>query len=339
MDGLDHPFATPPGPGLLETVAPGVSWLRMPLPFRLNHINLWMLEDGDGVTLVDCGFATDEAKSAWTELLKDRAVSRILVTHFHPDHIGLAGWLESTYGAPVWMTEREFLWSYFVRNQPLEIEIASVTEFQRRHGLAGERLEAQSKRQGWYRTGVPTLPSHFHRIADGDRIKIGRHEWRVIVTRGHAAEQACLYAEGPGLLIAADQVLPRISPNIGVHWPEPDANPLRLFLDSMDRLSELPADTLVLPSHGLPFRGLHKRIDELKAHHVNRLNAILEACGGADLTPVDLLPVLFDRALDVHDMTFAIAEAVAHVNLLWVEGKLAREAGADGVLRFRTATP
>lgn len=337
MDGLDHPFATPPGPGLLESVAPGVAWLRMPLPFRLNHINLWMLDDGEGVSLIDCGFATDESRDYWGQLLEGRKVNRILVTHFHPDHIGNAGWLEQTYLAPVWMPEREFLWAYFVRNQPLEIEIASVTEFQRRNGLAGERLIAQSKRQGWYRTGVPMLPSHFNRLSDGDEITIGKHVWRIMITRGHASEQACLYAEKPGIFIAADQVLPRISPNIGVHWPEPNADPLKLFLASLDRLAELPADTLVLPSHGLPFRGLRQRIAELKAHHEGRLQAILDACRDQDRTAVDLLPVIFDRALDVHDMSFAIAEAVAHVNLLWHDGRLKRAADADGVLRFRTA--
>jgi len=338
MDGLDHPFATPPGVGLLESVAPGVSWLRMPLPFRLNHINLWMLEDGDGVTLIDCGFSTEETKQAWASLLEGRKVNRILVTHFHPDHVGTAGWLEATYRAPVWMTEREFLWAYFVRNQPLEVEVASVTEFQRRHGLAGERLIAQSKRQGWYSTGVPSLPSHFHRVEDGDVLAIGRQTWRVIVTRGHAPEQICLYEEQAGLLIAADQVLPRISPNIGVHWPQPDANPLSLFLRSLDRLAELPADTLVLPSHGLPFRGLRQRIAALQNHHEGRLTAILEACRAEPLTAVDLLPVIFDRALDVHDMTFAIAEAVAHVNMLWADGRLKRIEDEQGVLRFRAIT-
>jgi glyoxylase-like metal-dependent hydrolase (beta-lactamase superfamily II) len=336
MDGLDHPFATPPGVGMLESVAPGVSWLRMPLPFRLNHINLWMLEDGDGVTLVDSGFATEETKQAWRDLLDGRRVNRIIVTHFHPDHIGTAGWLEQTYSAPVWMTEREFLWAYFVRNQPLEIESASVTEFQRRNGLNGKRLEEQSTRQGWYKTGVPTLPSHFHRVEDGAEIVIGQHVWRVMVTRGHASEQICLYAEKPGLLIAADQVLPRISPNIGVHWPQPDADPLSLFLTSLDRLAELPADTLVLPSHGLPFRGLRQRIHELKSHHEGRLAAILVACQDQDQTAADLLPVIFDRALDIHDMSFAMAEAVAHTNLLWATGRLTRTAGADGVLRFRS---
>ncbi len=337
MDGLDHPFATPPAPGLTEVMAPGVSWLRMPLPFRLNHINLWVLEDGDGLALVDCGFATEQSQTLWGEAIGDRKVNRVLVTHFHPDHVGNAGWLEETYGAPVWMTEREFLWAYFVRNQPLEVEIASVTEFQRRNGLAGDALAEQSRRQGWYLTGVPTLPSHFTRLSDGDEIVIGNYTWRVIVTRGHASEQACLYAAEPGLLISADQVLPRISPNIGVHWPEPDADPLSLFLSTLNRLAELPADTLVLPSHGLPFRGLHQRIAELQAHHQSRLSAILDACQTEALTAVDLLPVLFNRTLDVHDMTFAIAEAVAHVNMLWTDGRLIRAADAEGVLRFRTA--
>ncbi len=337
MDGFDSPFATPPAPGLTNAIAPGVDWLRMPLPFRLNHINLWMLEDGDGVALVDCGFATEESRTYWGQILDGRKVSRMLVTHFHPDHIGNAGWLEQTYNAPVWMPEREFLWAYFVRNQPLAVETASVTEFQRRHGLAGEKLAAQAKRQGWYPSGVPTLPSHFTRLADGDELRIGEHLWRVIITRGHASEQACLYAEEPGLLIVADQVLPRISPNIGVHWPEPDADPLKLFLASLDHLAELPADTLVLPSHGLPFRGLRQRIAELKSHHEGRLTAILEACRDQDQTAAELLPVIFDRALDVHDMTFAMAEAVAHVNLLWRDGRLKRTADADGVLRFRTA--
>jgi glyoxylase-like metal-dependent hydrolase (beta-lactamase superfamily II) len=336
-DPMSFPFAQPPAAGRVCEVAPGLYWLRMPLPFALNHINLWLLRDAGGWTAVDCGIVRDDTRAHWetifTEALGGAGLTRVLVTHFHPDHFGNAGWLTQRFAAPLWMTETEFLTAHAQYQALAGFGSEATAALFSEHGLDTERVSALSGRGNSYRKIVAEPPRGFVRMLDGDKIDIGGNAWRVIVGYGHAPEHAALYCDALGVLISGDMLLPKISTNISV-WPtKPDDDPLRLFLRSIDRFTELPPDTLVLPSHGLPFRGAHQRVQMLHDHHRDRLAEVLDACAKPS-TAADLLPVLFRRELDTHQTFFAMGESIAHLNYLWLQGKLARTSAADGVYRF-----
>jgi glyoxylase-like metal-dependent hydrolase (beta-lactamase superfamily II) len=330
---LDFPWPEPPAPGTAREVAPGVAWVRMPLPFRLNHINLWLVADGARPVVVDSGYGFAETRDHWRAILAERPPARVHVTHFHPDHIGNAGWLSETYGVEVATTEAEWLWAHYARHGDPASELDARLAFYRAHGLDAARLDALHNRGNQYPQGVPTLPRHYRRLRDGDIETIGGRRWRVVVGRGHAPEQALLHCAELDVLIAGDQVLPKITPNVAVQHSEPLANPLKLFLDTLDRLHYLPDDTLVLPSHGLPFRGLKVRLDAMRAHHDDRLAEVLASCA-EPRTTVDIVGVLFRPDLDIHQLGFALGEALAHLRFLEDAGRLARATGADGVIRF-----
>ncbi len=339
---LTYPFQSVPAPAKAIEVAPGVHWLRMPLPFALDHINLWALEDGDGWTLVDSGYALDSVRELWERVfsgfLRGRPVRRVIVTHYHPDHVGLAAWISERFGASVWMTEAEYLTAHAVWNGYGGYERGAVLELFRAHGLDPKYLAAFSVRESAYKRGVPALPAAFHRIIDNDEIPIGGRVWRVVEGHGHSPEHAALHCPELGLFISGDMVLPRISTNISVWAKEPEGDPLGRFLESQARYRTLPEGTRVLPSHGRVFQGLHHRIGELEAHHAERLEAVRGACV-APKSAGDLLPVLFARKLDAHQVFFAIGESIAHLNRLMHQGDVERIPGDDGVFRFcRTAT-
>ncbi len=338
--GLEHPFPAPPAPGMAVAVAPDVYWLRMPLPFRLNHINLWLLDLGDSWCLVDSGYGTDAIRGAWQEvfsgLLDGRPVSRILITHYHPDHIGLAGWLSARWGVPIEITPGEW--------RAARDAFAGTTstpedraQFFRAHGLDDERNTALRARGNLYHHGVPSLPDAASHYADGDDIEIGAMRWRIMVGRGHSPEHACLYCPDRGVLISGDLILPRITPNISVRYFDPDGDPLGRFLDSLARFHTLPAETLVLPSHGLPFTGLHRRLDQLSQHHDERLALVIKACATPHCA-ADLIPHLFDRALEAREISFAMGEILSHINHLLNRGSLTATKGDDGVWRYRATS-
>ena len=335
-DGLDYPFAQPPAPGALQEVARGVFWLRMPLPFALEHINLWLLQDGDGWTIVDCGFGTDETRALWQEIfarsLNGRPVARIVVTHFHPDHFGLAAWLAERRQAPVLMTEPEFAsaQAWFAASDLYKREAHAAMFAQ--HGLApGD--EQTLDPENLFKRGVQALPSRISALTDGQQLNINGRAWHVITGYGHSPEHAALYCGELGVFIAGDMVLPRISTNVSVQPYAPDADPLGRFLDSLTRYAALDAETLVLPSHGLPFYGLRKRVATLKQHHNARLDELLLACD-EPYTAAEAMPVIFKRALDAQQTLFAMGETLSHLNYLKRRGQLLRARGNDGIYRF-----
>lgn len=336
--GLDYVWTTPPDPATVCEVATGVLWIRMPLPFALDHINLWLLEDTDGWTIVDTGICRDEVKELWRSLfsgvMATRRVRRLIATHFHPDHLGLAGWLHEEVEAPLWMTRTEWLMGTMLYHDVDGRIAARQVDFYRSHGLDQRWLDALSAGGNRYRLHISPPPPSFHRLSDGDVMKVGGRDWRVIVGMGHAPEHACLYCAELSLLIAGDQILPRITPNVALSAAEPDANPLGLFLDSLTRIRRLPSDTLVLPSHGYPFRGLHERIDQMSRHHHQRLDALLVACE-EPRSAADLLSVLFKRELDAHQIMFAMGESLSHLAYLAKDHKLETLRGSDEITRYQ----
>jgi len=344
MDGsfapLRFPVANPPSPGETMPIAPGVLWLRMPLPFALDHINLWLIADGDAWTVVHTGYATPETLALWEQIferLDGAAVGRVIVTHYHPDHIGLADWLCERWAVRLWTTEKEWLHARVMSRESDDFA-SSRREFARRAGLDAASSELLGEHGKGYRRGVPSVPASYERLADGMSVAIGGREWQVIVGEGHAPELACLYCAEAGVLISGDQVLPRISPNVSVQAHEPDGNPLARYLASLAKIrAAVPPEVLVLPSHNLPFFGLHARIDALAAHHQARCEEILTACA-TPKSAVDLLPLLFRRPLDQHQTAFALGEALAHLHYLRGQGALDRVLGSDEVYRFVSAS-
>ena len=322
---IAYPCETAPAPGVAVPIAPGIEWLWMPLPFALNHINLWLLEDGAGHAAVDTGFALDPVKQAWQLALEGRRLTRCIVTHCHPDHLGLAAWLEQETGAPLWIAQGEYLAAHMMAEQIAGYAISSMVEFFRRHGLDQARIDGLIARGNGYKRGVPQIPATYRRLFDDEILRIGDHDWRTLVGYGHAPEHMSLYCTELGVLISGDMLLPRISTNVSVMACTPGDDPLGLFLASIDRFRALPADTLMLPSHGRPFRGLHARVDELHAHHAERCDVLQKACRGKAQSAADLIGVLFGRELpDAHQTMFAMGEAIAHLNHLEHAGKMQR---------------
>ena len=337
-----------PEVGTSIEVAPGVRWLRMRLPFALDHINLWLLRDEidsvDGWTIVDCGIANDETKASWEAVfatqLEGLPVLRVIVTHMHPDHVGLSQWLCEKWKVPLWISMTDYLTAQWLSCKEGGAAIGaragsggSADHFQK-HGLTTpEDLEKIRARSNYYSNMVPGVPRQYRRILDGEHIKIGARSWQVIMGYGHAPEHASLYCKEIGVLISGDMLLPRISTNVSVYDADPDADPLGLYLDSIQKYSVLPEDTLVLPSHGKPFQGMLPRIAQLKLHHDERLAETLAACK-KPAHAREIVPVLFKRELDIHQLTFAMGEAIAHLNYLLRQGKLDRQLCEDGVLRF-----
>lgn len=341
---LHYPFgeALAPAGGTLE-VAPGVKWVRMSLPFALNHINLWLLRDAidgrQGWSIVDCCIHKEEAKAQWETIFANELdglpVLRVIVTHMHPDHIGLAHWLCDRWNVPLWISATDYQVARMGCMGPTAFGGERAADFFASHGLNSPEAVAQIKaRTGYFPALVPSVPPSYRRMMEGSLLQVGGHAWRCISGFGHAPEHIALYCEGLGVLIGGDMMLPRISTNVSVYEQEPESDALTLFLDSIDKFLPLPIDTLVLPSHGKPFTGLHTRIQQLHDHHRDRLAEVLEACEAQPCSAADMLPVLFKRTLDLHQTTFAMGESIAHLHALWFGGTLQRTLDADGVYRF-----
>jgi glyoxylase-like metal-dependent hydrolase (beta-lactamase superfamily II) len=343
---LHYPLGdTLPALGSTLEVAPGVRWIRMQLPFALDHINLWLLRDvqdgREGWTIVDCGITNDATCAAWSTVFANELhglpVLRVIVTHMHPDHIGLAHWLTEQWDCRLWISATDWNAARLASQSTTGFGGESAAQFFASHGLTDPAsLEKVRARSNYYAGMVPQVPTQFRRLMDGMHVRIGDHDWRCLAGHGHAPEHISLYCAGLGVLISGDMVLPRISTNVSVIDLEPEGNPLPLYLESIARMRSLPEHTLVLPSHGKPFRGLHARIAQLHEHHDERLAEVIAACT-TPRSAAELIPVLFKRTLDLHQTTFAMGEAIAHAHALWLGGKLRREVDERGVIRFRAA--
>ena len=341
---LIYPFAGPPEVGQTLEVAPGVVWMRLSLPMALNHINVWGLEDQDGWAVVDTGMRNEETLSAWRSLFaraaEKRPLTRVFVTHMHPDHVGMAGWLTRKFDCRLWMTRQEYLNCRVLAADTGREAPDDAIVFYRRAGWSDAAIENYRARFGNFGKYIHALPDSYHRMQDGQEIRIGAHIWRVVVGTGHSPEHACLYCPDLKLLISGDQVLPRISSNVSVHPTEPDANPMADWLASLSKLRrEVPDDVLVLPSHNDCFRGLHARLNYLQASQLRSLERLLHTLKEPRRV-VDVFTTLFGRRIDETDaglLNLATGESLACLNYLLHRGEVQRHTDDQGVAYYRMA--
>ena len=340
---LDYPCGAPPAPGGAREIAPGVLWLRMPLPFALDHINLWALRDGDGWAAFDSGVQSNDTAAAWRKLfaadgaLAQGGLTRLFATHMHPDHVGMAGWLTRKFGCRLWMSRLEYLTCRVLLADTGREAPADGINFYRAAGWDEDALENYRARFGGFGKLMHALPDSYRRLHDGESLRIGGHAWRVVTGTGHSPEHACLHSAELKLLISGDQVLPRISSNVSVFPTEPDADPLGEWLASLDKLRrEVPDDVLVLPSHNEPFRGLHARLDYLARSQRQALDRLRLAIA-APKRAVDVFGELFGRPIgaEPHLLGMATGESIAHLNYLRQRGEAAKEVDAAGVAWYR----
>lgn len=337
-----YPFETVPAMGTTVEVAPGVLWMRMPLPFALAHINVWAIEDGPGWTIVDTGMRTPETSAAWSDLfngpLQHRPVTRVFATHMHPDHVGMSGWITRKFACRLWMTRLEYLYCMAMGGDTGREAPADGISFYRRAGWNEQEIDTYRARFGHFGETIYSIPDSYRRIRDGERIMIGRHEWRVIVGNGHSPEHACLYCPELKVLISGDQVLPKISSNVSVHPVEPDAEPLSDWLTSLVKLEQsVPDDVLVLPAHNEPFRNLHARLTALSRGHERALDALRKTLAQPRRV-IDVFGALFASKVHTPEkLSLATGESIAHLNYLVARGEAIAQADSSGVLWYRAA--
>jgi glyoxylase-like metal-dependent hydrolase (beta-lactamase superfamily II) len=336
---IRYEFDDKPEIGHTFEIADGVHWLRMPLPFALQHINLWLFADGDGWIVVDSGLGDAASKAIWERtfsgVMGDAPIKHVVVTHMHPDHVGCAGWLAERFDVDLWMTRGEYaMCRLLVADTGRPAPDAGI-DFYKSAGYSPEALGRYGKIFGFFGKYVTPLPESYRRLRDGQKRPLGDHEWEIVVGRGHSPEHACFYNKDLNLLVSGDQVLPVISSNVSVYPTEPEANPLLDWIESLKTIrGRIPEDVLVLPAHGKPFRGAHERIDTLIADHMTQLDTLFEYCA-EPRRAVDVFPALYRTKITSDNLMFATGEAIAHLHFLLDEDRIKAERDADDIIWYR----
>lgn len=341
---LEYPFGEDgPAVGEVVEIAPGIEWTRMKLPFALEFINVWILEDEDGWTIVDTGIPHEECREAWKALLgkrltPEKPLKRVVVTHMHPDHVGAAGYLCHKYGAELYMSRLEYTTCRMLVSDTGRDAPKAGIDFYRAAGWSEEQIENYKERFGGFGKAVWRLPDSFNRVDDGDDIRMAGQDWKVVVGNGHSPEHVCLYCPALNIIISGDQLLPRISSNVSVHPTEPKSNPLKDWIQSCRKLMAiLPEDVLVLPAHNTPFRGAHKRLQHLVTGHETAMKRLKRKMQDGPVTVPETFISVFGRAIKPEENSLATGEALSHINYLIAAGEVVAQPQADGPTRYALA--
>lgn len=338
-DELKFPWANAPEPGQTLEIAPGLLWARHPLPFRLNHVHVWLLDEGDGWTSIDTGCDTPDIRNAWEALftgaMQGRKIERVVATHGHVDHIGLSGWLTTLFGAEFWGSFGEWTWARISHIKGIPGAVEAHYAHLMSNGFSEQDARAFLESRDRFLDLATPLPGSLREIRDGDSIRMGGRDWRAIQTSGHSFEHMCFFNRESNLLIAGDHLLSKISPVIAVYEMVPHSDPLRDFFDSFSKFDHVPDDVLVLPSHGLPYRGIRRRIAELRDHHRQRLDMTLELLK-EPRTGYNMTRAMFPKVQGVENLGFAFGEALAHVNHLIGLGLVANVSERPGKILYQT---
>ena len=328
-----------PAPGSATEVADGVFWLRFSLPMKgLDHINLWAIKDGDGWVVVDTGIADKASKKIWENHFKDlmggRPIDRVICTHLHPDHTGLAGWLCRKFGAPLIMTRGEYFLCRLMAADTGKVAPKEGIKFYQKAGFTEQQIELYKERFGGFGKAISPMPNSYDRIVEGEVGMIGGREWKIIIGSGHSPEHACIWCPELNICLTGDQLLPNISSNVSV-WPtEPEANPLQDWIDSCHKLRDvLPEDVLICPAHGIPFRGAHRRLGKLIDHHEKALDRLEDFCDSPMLS-TQVYSVLFRRSINDSNRSLAVGESIAHLNCLKARGRVKRRLNDAGQFTY-----
>lgn len=338
---ISYEFDDKPEIGQTMPVADGILWLRMPLPFMLGHINLWLLEDADGWAVVDTGICNGDSKDVWRQtianVMGDKPVNHVVVTHLHPDHVGCAGWLTDEFNVDLWMTRDEYLLCRVLVADTGRAAPDEGVNFYHGAGFPPESMHRYKEMFGFFGKYVAPLPEAYKRLKNGEELRFAGQSWEVLVGRGHSPEHACFFDAERNLFISGDQLLPTISSNVSVYPTEPKANPLKDWIESLRMLMAcLPEDVLVLPAHGKPFRGAHERLNALVDEHLDGLSALHDFCAEPQRA-VDAFPALFKSKITGSNLIMATGESIAHLNYLVDDGSLLAETDADDVIWYRQA--
>ena len=339
--GLNYPLGrmAKPTPGTPHKIADGVYWLQFPMPMALDHINIWLLEDNEGWTVVDTCVDLPGSREIWTqvfsEFMQGKPVKRVICTHLHPDHVGLAGWITERFSCQLWMSREEFLMCRAMTSDTGREAPDVAIRFYRAAGYSEEQLDRYRARFGNFGRAISPLPDSFRRLVDGETIRVNNRYWQVVVGAGHSPEHVSLYCPALKLLISGDQVLPRITPNVSVFPTEPEGDPLKEWLQSNNRIRDmLPDDVLVLPAHEAPFYGLHVRLTQVIEAHESDLEKLFNHLS-EPRRAVDCFSVLFEREINDSNIGMAIGESLAHLNCLIGRRRVLIQRDKHGVNWYR----